>query len=90
MLPAMAYDALPAIKGMAMAVNYGFDKVRFVTPVRSGSRVRAKFKLLDVTARNPQEFMTRSEAAVEIEGADKPALVAEWLGVYYFAAPGAS
>jgi acyl dehydratase len=90
MLPAMAYDALPVVKGRVMAVNYGFDKVRFVAPVRSGSRVRAKFKLLDVTARNSQEFMTKSEATVEIEGAEKPALVAEWLGVHYFDAPAAS
>jgi acyl dehydratase len=87
MLAAMAYDALPAIKGRVMGVNYGFDKIRFVTPVRSGSRVRARFKLLEVTVRNPKEFMSRSEVVVEIAGADKPALVAEWLGVSYFAEP---
>jgi acyl dehydratase len=87
MLAAMAYDALPAIKGRVMGVNYGFDKIRFVTPVRSRSRVRARFKLLEVTVRNPKEFMSRSEVVVEIAGADKPALVAEWLGVSYFAEP---
>jgi acyl dehydratase len=73
-----------------MGVNYGFNKVRFVTPVRSGSRVRARFRLLEVTARNPKEFMTKSEVSVEIEGSDKPALVAEWLGVSYLAEPVAS
>lgn len=87
MLVAMAYDGLPDIKGRVMGVNYGFDKIRFVTPVRSGSRVRARFKLVEVTARGANEFMTRSEVVVEIEGADKPALVAEWLGVSYFAEP---
>lgn len=90
MLAAMAYDGLPAVKGRVMGVNYGFNKVRFVTPVRSGSRVRARFRLLEVTARNPKEFMTKSEVSVEIEGSDKPALVAEWLGVSYLAEPVAS
>ncbi|WP_050386796.1 MaoC family dehydratase [Bradyrhizobium pachyrhizi] len=85
MLAAMAYDGLPALTGRVMGVNYGFDKVRFVTPVRSGSRVRAKFKLIDVMQRGPKEIMTKSEVAVEIEGGDKPAVVAEWLGVSYFA-----
>lgn len=87
MLAAMAYDGLPAVKGREMGVNYGFDKVRFVAPVRSGSRVRARFKLLEVAARNPKEFMTRSEVTVEIEGSHKPALVAEWLGISYFSEP---
>ncbi|WP_157863251.1 MaoC family dehydratase [Bradyrhizobium tropiciagri] len=87
MLAAMAYDGLPAIEGRVMGVNYGFDKIRFVTPVRSGSRVRARFKLLEVTPRGPKEIMTKSEVSVEIEGAEKPAIVAEWLGMYYFAEP---
>lgn len=85
MLVAMAYDGLPDINGRVMGVNYGFDKIRFVAPVRSGSRVRARFKLMEVTARSAREFMTRSEVVVEIEGSDKPALVAEWLGISYFA-----
>src|SRR5882757_146716 len=84
MLAAMAYDGLPAVEGRVMGVNYGFDKIRFVAPVRSGSRVRARFKLLEVIARNPKEFMTKSEVSVEIEGSEKPALIAEWLGVSYF------
>lgn len=87
MLAAMTYDALPAVKGRVMGVNYGFDKIRFISPVRSGSRVRARFKLLDVTLRNPKEFLSKSEVAIEIEGVDKPALIAEWLGVSYFQEP---
>jgi acyl dehydratase len=70
-----------------MGVNYGFDKIRFVTPARSGSRLRARFKLLEVTARSPKEFMSKSEVAVEIEGVDRPALIAEWLGLFCFAEP---
>lgn len=87
MLAAMTYDALPAVKGRVMGVNYGFDKIRFISPVRSGSRVRARFKLLDVTLRNPKEFLSKSEVVIEIEGVDKPALIAEWLGVSYFQEP---
>ncbi len=87
MLAAMTYDALPAVKGRIMGVNYGFDKIRFLTPVRPGGRVRARFKLLDVTLRNPKEYLSKSEVSVEIEGVDKPALIAEWLGVSYFKDP---
>ncbi len=87
MLAAMTYDAMPAVKGRVMGVNYGFDKIRFISPVRSGSRVRARFNLLDVTLRNSKEFLSKSEVVVEIEGVDKPALIAEWLGVSYFSEP---
>ncbi|WGS19909.1 MULTISPECIES: MaoC family dehydratase [unclassified Bradyrhizobium] len=87
LLVTMAGDALPSLNGRVMGVNYGFDKIRFVTPVPTGSRVRAHFKLLDVTSRGPKEFLIRSEVSIEIEGADKPALIAEWLAVSYFAEP---
>jgi len=87
MLAAMTYDALPAVKGRVMGVNYGFDKIRFISPVKSGSRLRARFKLLEVTLRNPKEYMSKSEVAIEIEGVDKPAVIAEWLGVSYFQEP---
>ncbi len=85
MLAAMAYDGLPTITGRVMGVNYGFDKIRFMAPVHAGGKVRARFKLLAVTERNPREFQTRSEVMVEIEGATKPAIMAEWLGLAYFA-----
>ena len=85
MLAAMAYDAQPTIEGQAMAVNYGFDRVRMLSPVRSGSRIRGRFKLLAITDRGPKEFMTKTEATIEIEGSDKPAVVAEWLGITYLA-----
>ncbi|MGJ4968608.1 MULTISPECIES: MaoC family dehydratase [unclassified Bradyrhizobium] len=85
LLAPMAFDALPKLSGRVMAVNYGFDRIRFMSAVRSGGRVRARFKLLDMTARNPKEVATKLEVTVEIEGAQKPALIAEWLGVAYFA-----
>jgi acyl dehydratase len=79
MLSALAMDALPEIEGRAMGVNYGFEKLRFLSPVPAGARNRGRFKLESVTARSPIEFLSRNIVTVEIEGADKPALVAEWL-----------
>jgi acyl dehydratase len=66
----------PATK---MSVNYGFNKVRFLTPVRSGSRIRAHFKLLELEEKRPGQWQQCVEATVEIEGSEKPAFIAEWL-----------
>jgi acyl dehydratase len=79
LLSAMAYSALPRIEGAVHGVNYGFDKVRFIHPVRSGSRVRGHFTLQAVTPRSAREWQLRYEVSVEIEGAQKPALAAVWL-----------
>jgi acyl dehydratase len=75
----MAYSALPRIEGAAHGVNYGFDRVRFVRPVPSGSRVRGRFTLRAVTPRSTREWQLTYEVSVEIEGAEKPALAATWL-----------
>ena len=85
MLSALAYEALPSIQGTAMSVNYGFDKLRFIAPVRSGARIRASFVLAEAKMRGPNELLSRNNVTVEIEGNDKPALVAEWLSLVYFA-----
>lgn len=85
MLSAMVYDGGPQVDGVVMGVNYGFDKVRFVSPVKEGARVRAVFTLTDVTEKGPNEIQTTLGVTVEIEGEQKPALVAEWLGRRYFA-----
>jgi acyl dehydratase len=79
LLSAMAYSALPKIEGAVHGVNYGFDRVRFVHPVGSGSRVRAHFTLKAVTPRSGHEWQLSYEVSVEIEGAQKPALAATWL-----------
>jgi acyl dehydratase len=81
MLSALAMDALPRVEGRAMGVNYGFDKLRFVSPVRAGGRIRGRFRIDSVTPRSPTEFMVRYAVTVEIEGAVKPAIVAEWLTI---------
>ncbi|RLA00667.1 MAG: Nodulation protein N [Gammaproteobacteria bacterium] len=65
-----------------MGVNYGFDKIRFLMPVRAGKRVRGHFKLVEVTEKKPGQFLLKSEVTVEIEGESKPAIMAEWLTMY--------
>ena len=81
----MSYEVMPVIEGTTMGVNYGFDKLRFISPVRSGSRVRGRFTLAEAKLRKPKELQSRTSVTVEIEGEDKPALVADWLGLIYFA-----
>ena len=85
MLSVMSYEVMPAIAGTTMGVNYGFDKLRFISPVRSGKRVRGRFVLAEAKLRKPNELQSRTTVTVEIEGEDKPALVADWLGLIYFA-----
>jgi len=82
---AMSYDAVAPLDGVVMGVNYGFDKLRFLAPVPAGSKVRGRFKLLSAEDKGAQNGVTRwlliHELTVEIEGGDKPALIAEWLGM---------
>ena len=82
MLSAMAYDALPDIKGRTVGMNYGFDKVRFLSPVPSGSKVRGRFKIASVQ-RKPGQVVVKYGVTVEIEGREKPALAAEWLTIAF-------
>ena len=79
MLSKLAKLGLPDLKGRTMGVNYGFDKVRFVAPVPAGARIRARFKLAELVQRSDKEWMMRHNVSIEIEGKDKPALIADWL-----------
>jgi acyl dehydratase len=81
----MSYEVMPVIEGTTMGVNYGFDKLRFISPVRAGSRVRGRFTLMEAKLRKPTELQSRTNVTVEIEGEEKPALVADWIGLIYFA-----
>ena len=83
LLSAMAYGAMPGIEGTKMGVNYGLNKVRFMAPVKSGKRIRGRFKLVDVTERQPGVLQSTVEVTVEIDGEDKPALIAEWVTLAY-------
>lgn len=80
MLAQMAYQANPSIQETKTGVNYGFNKVRFISPVPAGARIRGRFKLLELNTDTPGRWTSTYEVTVEIEGATKPALVAEWLG----------
>jgi acyl dehydratase len=77
----MSFSAVPPIKGAKMTINYGMNSVRFITPVKSGTRVRGEFKLKGCTERQPGQWQSVLEVSVAIEHAEKPALVAEWLAV---------
>jgi acyl dehydratase len=80
-----AYDCFPLFQGQTMGINYGFNKLRFLSPVRAGSNLRGRFKLTDVTQRNATDLLRETLMTIEIEGQDTPALVAEWLGLASFA-----
>jgi acyl dehydratase len=69
----------PGIAGVKMGVNYGGNKVRFLQPVRSGKRVRGRFKLLELVEKRPGQWQQTNEFTVEIEGEEKPAMIAEWI-----------
>lgn len=83
LLSAMVYQ-MPSIKGVTMGVNYGMNKMRFVSPVKVGARIRGRFVLADFVEIRPDEVQSTLAVTVEIEGQDKPALAAEWLGRRYF------
>lgn len=67
------------MQGTKMGLNYGCDKLRFLSPVKVGSRIRGRATLRDVTEKNPGQFLIKSEIVVEIEGGETPALIGEWL-----------
>ena len=79
LLSAMAYETIPPIREAGMGVNYGFDRLRFVSPVKSGARIRARFKLAEMTARPSGWIHLNYDVTIEIEGLKKPALTARWL-----------
>ena len=82
MLSVMAYDCLPDIEGRTMGMNYGFEKIRFISPVPSGSKIRGRFKIASVQ-RKPGQAVVTYGVTVEIEGKDKPALAAEWMTIAF-------
>ena len=67
------------IDGVKMGVNYGGNKTRFISPVRSGKRVRGHTKLLELVEKRPGQWQQTNEITIEIEGEDKPALICEWI-----------
>jgi acyl dehydratase len=78
-----AKSDMPKIEGVKMGVNYGGNKTRFLAPVKSGKRVRGHFKLLDLEEKRPGQWQQTLEFTVEIEGEEKPALIAEWMSQFF-------
>jgi acyl dehydratase len=84
LIPMMrAKSDCPRPDGVKMGVNYGGNKVRFLAPVRSGKRVRGHFKLLELVEKRPGQWQETMETTIEIEGEEKPALIAEWMSQFF-------
>ena len=83
LLSRMAAEASLLPEGLKMALNYGLDRVRFLAPVRSGKRVRGRFTLDSMEEKAPGQWLLRHTVTVEIEGEEKPALSAVWLGLMF-------
>jgi acyl dehydratase len=83
LLSRMAADAMLIPDTTRMAVNYGLDRVRFLAPVKSGARVRGHFTLESAEEKAPGQLLLKHQVTVEIEGQEKPALTAQWLGLIF-------
>lgn len=81
LLSRMAFDVILVPSGLKMAVNYGFDNVRFLAPVPVNARVRGVFTLADVEEKAPGRYLTHHNVMVDIDVTEKPALTADWLGL---------
>ena len=84
LLSTMNFACLPKIREQTMGINYGFDKVRFMSPVKSGARVRGHFTLREARFRGAGMLMTSYDVSVEIEDERKPALTADWITIVQF------
>jgi acyl dehydratase len=85
MIVRLCWDFVPKVQGTELVLNYGFDKVRFVTPVKVDSRIRAHGSLACVNERKRVQLLINMSVEIEIEGLDKPALIAEWLSLHILA-----
>ena len=85
MLVKMTESANIVPENIMMGVNYGFDKIRFLAPVRAGKRVRAHVEVAEVTQKDDNRFVSKLAISVEIEGEETPALIAEWMNMFVVA-----
>ncbi|MFZ1743272.1 MAG: MaoC family dehydratase [Pontixanthobacter sp.] len=81
LLPALMEDFIVP-ENMVHGLNYGFDKVRFLAPVRAGKRVRLHSEVLDIERKDENRFVFKIGVTVEIEGEETPALIAEWMNLF--------
>ena len=75
-------DIALVVEGAKMGLNYGLDKVRFLNPVPVNSRIRMNSVVMDITEKNPGQFLVKSAVTMEIEGVEKPAFIAETLSMW--------
>jgi acyl dehydratase len=83
LLSRMGAEAMLLPDTLQMAVNYGFDRIRFLAPVPAGKRVRGRFRLDSAEEKAPGQILLRHHVTVEIEGEEKPALTADWIGLMF-------
>jgi acyl dehydratase len=83
MLAGLQPEGAIVLEGIKMGVNYGCDRIRFLEPVPVGSRIRARHKLKAVDDKGGGRWLLTSEVTIEIEGREKPALIADWLGMQF-------
>ena len=83
LLPHFLEDISPQVEGALFAMNYGTDKVRFLQPVRVGSRIRARNTLAAVDEKRPGQWLIKQTVTMEIEGEERPAMVAELLAMIF-------
>lgn len=83
LIPKLMEDILVLPEGLKMVVNYGLDSVRFIQPVKVGSKVRLKVDLGEVTEKKPGQWLLKATATLEIEGEEKPAYIAEPLSLCF-------
>ena len=69
------------LENAVMGINYGLDKVRFINPVKVGTKIRARFTLVSAEEKKPNHYLMKHNVTIEIDGEEKPALIAEWLGM---------
>ena len=84
-----AVQAAVTLERVQVSINYGFEKLRFLTPVVSGSRVRGRFVLADAVERKPGQWLLSYDVTVEIEDESKPAIVARWITLQILGTPAA-
>lgn len=84
MLSHFAESTLPPMPDKVIGINYGFDKVRFLSPVPVGARIRGSFTLARAEERKPGQIQLVQNCSVEIEGHSTPALAAEWLSLVVY------
>lgn len=79
LLPTFATYATLKIRGTKQCIIYGMDRVRYLNPVPIGARIRGRFTLLSAEERSANDILMRHAATIEIEGQEKPALIADWI-----------